>query len=57
MVQEYQIRIEGSISERWTGWFDGLAIEIEQVPDGSQVTTLSGPLVDQSALRGILTKL
>lgn len=57
MAQEYQIRVQGSISERWTSWFDGMKIESEQAGDDSQITTLSGPVTDQAALRGILTKL
>lgn len=57
MAQEYQIRVQGAISQRWSGWFDGMTIEIEQASDGSQFTTLRGLLTDQAALRGILTKL
>jgi hypothetical protein len=57
MAQEYRIRVQGAISQRWMGWFDGMAIEIAQSSDGTQFTTLSGPLTDQAALRGILTKL
>ena len=57
MAQEYRIRVQGTISQRWTGWFDDMAIEIEQSSDGSQVTILRGHLADQAALRGILTKL
>jgi hypothetical protein len=57
VAQEYEIRVQGSISERWMIWFDGMKIEYEDTDDGSQFTTLSGPLIDQAALRGILTKL
>ena len=49
----YQIRIQGHLSQRWTDWFAGLTITLEE--DGK--TLLSGPVVDQSALHGILKKI
>jgi len=49
----YQIRIQGHLSQRWTDWFAGLTITLEE--DGN--TLLSGPVVDQSALHGILKKI
>lgn len=49
----YQIRVKGQLDRRWSDWFDGLAISHEA--DGS--TILSGPVVDQAALYGILLKL
>lgn len=57
MAHEYQIRVQGSIGERWSNWFEGLQIETEDAIDGSQITALSGRFMDQAALRGILTKL
>jgi hypothetical protein len=57
MAHEYQIQVQGSISDRWTSWFEGMTIEVKQTSDGSQFTTLTGPLTDQAALRGILIKL
>ncbi|MFC2037633.1 hypothetical protein ACFLYD_06680 [Chloroflexota bacterium] len=52
-----QIRVEGWIGERWTGWFDGMAIVYEGEEDDAPVTLLTGPVVDQAALRGLLTKI
>lgn len=49
----YQIKVKGQLDLRWSEWFDGLAISHEA--DGS--TILSGPVVDQAALYGILLKL
>jgi hypothetical protein len=49
----YQIKVKGHLPDRWSEWFDGLAIHHEA--DGS--TILSGPVVDQAALYGILLKL
>ncbi len=54
MVQErYQIRVKGHLSEQWHGWFDGLTIT--NVEQGEAI--LSGPLPDQAALHGVLTKI
>jgi hypothetical protein len=48
----YEFRIEGHLADRWSDWFDGLAIH----NDSSGETTLSGPVVDQAALFGVLNK-
>jgi hypothetical protein len=49
----YEIRIEGHLSDRWSAWFDGMIVD-HQAPGES---TLSGPLVDQAALFGLLAKI
>ena len=49
----YQIRIKGHLSQQRTDWFEGLTITLEE--DGT--TLLSGSVVDQSALHGILKKI
>jgi len=48
----YQIRIKGELGPQWSEWFDELAITLEE--DGN--TLLSGTVVDQAALHGILKK-
>ena len=48
----YQIRIEGHLGRQWTDWFGGLAITLEDNGD----TLLTGPVVDQAALHGLLKK-
>ena len=48
----YQIRIEGHLSHRWTVWFGGLIITLEENGD----TLLTGPIVDQAALHGLLKR-
>ena len=48
----YQIRIKGHLSQEWTDWFVGLAITLEENGD----TLLTGPVVDQPALHGLLKK-
>lgn len=49
----FQIRIRGHLNRQWMDWFEGLVIALEE--DGN--TLLSGPVVDQSALHGILKKI
>jgi hypothetical protein len=48
----YEIRIKGHLDEQWADWFGGLTITLEE--DGD--TLLTGPLVDQAALFGLLRK-
>ena len=48
----YQIRIEGHLGREWADWFDGLAITA--LDNGE--TLLTGPVVDQAALHGLLKK-
>jgi hypothetical protein len=47
-----QIRITGHLGREWTAWFEGLAITLEENGD----TLLTGPVVDQAALHGVLKK-
>jgi len=51
-VMVYQIRIEGQLGQQWTDWFDGLSI----TPGEDGTTLLTGPVIDQSALHGLLKK-
>lgn len=48
----YQIRIQGHLGPQWIDWFEGLTLTLEE--DGS--TLLSGPVLDQAALHGLLKK-
>lgn len=48
----YQIRIKGHLGEQWTDWFEGLTITLEE----NNNTLLTGPVVDQAALHGLLKK-
>jgi hypothetical protein len=49
---QYEIRLKGHLDSRWADWFDGLSLTNES--DGS--TVLTGPVVDQAALHGLLHK-
>ena len=48
----YQIRVKGHLGCGWTEWFDDLTITLEDNGD----TLLTGPVVDQAALHGLLKK-
>ena len=47
----YQIRIKGHLGCQWTDWFDGLTITLD-----NGETLLTGSVVDQAALHGVLKK-
>ena len=53
----YQIRVQGWIGERWADWLDGITMTHEGAKDDSSVTVLTSPVIDQAALRGLLTKI
>jgi hypothetical protein len=53
--QVYQIKIEGILDPRWSSWFDGMTVLQESENPG--ITTVTGSVADQAALRGILNKL
>lgn len=52
----YQIQVQGMISQHWLGYFDELDISVEG-EDGTAITTLTGQIVDQAALQGMLQKI
>jgi hypothetical protein len=48
----YEIRLTGHLDAHWTAWFDGLTVSSES--DGT--TVISGEIVDQAALHGVLQR-
>ncbi|MBA3531501.1 MAG: hypothetical protein H0T73_06215 [Ardenticatenales bacterium] len=48
----YQIRIKGHLGSGWADWFWGVTISLEDNGD----TLLTGPIVDQAALYGLLKR-
>jgi hypothetical protein len=48
----YEIRIKGHLADKWVDRFEGLTITLEE--DGT--TLLTGPIIDQAALHGLLKK-
>ena len=50
--ERYEIRIKGHLDDKWADWFEGLTITREVNGE----TLLTGPVVDQAALHGLLRK-
>ena len=48
----YDIHLKGHLDDRWAEWFDGLTLTRED--NGN--TRLTGLIVDQAALHGVLRK-
>ena len=48
----YEIKIQGELDEAWADWFHGMTITNQ-----GNMTTLRGKIIDQAALRGILSKI
>ncbi len=52
-LEVYHITIQGHLDSEWSDWFDGLTITLA----GNGETILTGPIVDQAALHGVLIKI
>jgi len=48
----YQIRIRGSLDEKWSDWFDGFTLTWTDQNE----TVLTGRVLDQAGLHGILAR-
>ncbi len=49
----YRIRVKGNLGQKWSDWFDGFTITLQ----ANDETLLTGPVVDQAALHGLLAKI
>jgi hypothetical protein len=49
----YCIRVKGQVGPEWSAWFGGMSI----TSDETNETMLSGQVVDQAALYGILNQI
>lgn len=49
----YEIHLRGQLDQRWSDWFEGFALTTE----GDGTTTLTGPIIDQAALHGLLRRI
>lgn len=61
LLDQYEICVKGHLDQRWSDWFEGFAMaqrhsdrSIALTDNGE--TQLSGPVVDQAALYGLLIK-
>lgn len=52
----YEIRVQARLDDRWAEWFSRVAITYEDGPNGG-TTILTGTIVDQAALRGLLERI
>lgn len=48
----FQIRVRGRLDDQWSDWFENLTI----MPDEDGTTLLTGPVVDDAALHGLLKR-
>lgn len=48
----YEIRLKGHLDDRWGNWFGDMTITLED----NGITLLTGPVIDQAALHGLLRK-
>ncbi len=51
--QRYEIRFQGNLGSLGEEWFDGFSLCVED----DEVTVLTGPAIDQSALSGVLSRI
>lgn len=56
-IRWYEICVLGRLHERWANSFDGMTITVKEIDGAPTITVLSGPIVDQPALRSILCRL
>ena len=53
----YRITVQGRLDEAWSEWLTGLTLTATSNEHGAIATTLTGAIVDQAALRGLLNRL
>ena len=53
----YEIKVPGHFDESWSDWVGGMTITVEHESHDASVTTLTGTVVDQAALQGLLRRL
>jgi hypothetical protein len=52
----YRIKVQGRLGERWAPWFDDMHVTVEPEAE-PETTVLTGAMIDQAALLGVLHKL
>lgn len=53
----YTIELAGHLDRRWEAVFAGFSIDHRLSPGGQPVTVMRGPVVDQAALFGLLSRI
>jgi hypothetical protein len=53
----YAIKVQGRLDAGWSAWFDGLTVSVVSGDGAPSITTLTGPVIDQVALHGLLARI
>jgi len=53
----YEFRVQGELDDCWSDWFNGMTIRAEYKSEDRPVTIITGRVLDQVALHGILAKI
>ena len=53
----YVIEVQGYLAEHWSDWLGGMMIDPQASVEGADITRLTGTVIDQAALHGVLRKL
>jgi len=53
----YRIRVQGLLDPEWSERLGGMTVTVREGPDGAHFAELTGPLVDEAALMGVLERL
>ena len=53
----YVIEVQGWLDESWSDWFDGMDVVPQVSAEGKTITKLTGTVIDQTALLGLLRRL
>lgn len=53
----YRIAIQGRLDNQWVTYFDGMTIAIDTSAQDTTLTTMTGLVLDQAALHGLLTRI
>jgi hypothetical protein len=53
----YLLKIKGRLDASWKEWFDNMDIVVSEDEDGATVTSMTGLVVDQVALHGLLARI
>jgi hypothetical protein len=53
----YQIKVTGNLDQTWVSWFNQMKITAEGNQNDDPITVFTGPISDQSELRGLLIKI
>lgn len=52
----YRIIVQGRLDDSWSDWFGGMEMSTVRDDDGRIMTSLSGPIIDQGQLHGLLSR-